>query len=331
MATEEAVNDAKQKIEAGLAFREKSILSRTEWGSLAFEGASVDVDRIFTILGQLDILPLKNLPDQAMAQIRSQLQHVVVTFSKIDEFKIEVGNSTEVHDGLLKEVHQRADELYTHTTPYIPYLAYERGDVETNIKASTDSVKEAEKLIEETKEHIEAKSNEISEIITAAREASAVAGAAVFTEDFEKEATARGKKAVGWLWATGMLAVVTLASATLMFFYADTGLDLGQLIQKSASRLVVLGILLTGTLWCGRLYKTQLHQASINRHRALSLKTFQAFSRAASDDTTKDAVLLEATRAVFGNVPTGFLDKRDTSSPGGFQIIEVAKRMATEE
>ena len=116
-----------------------------------------------------------------------------------------------------------------------------------------------------------------------------------------------------------------------MFFVAEAGLDAGQLLQKSASRLVVLAVLFTTTLWCGRVYKALLHQAAVNRHRALSLQTFQAFSSAATDDATKDAVLMEATRAVFGRMPTGFLDATDSAGPQGVQVVEIAKRLSGEQ
>ncbi len=64
--------------------------------------------------------------------------------------------------------------------------------------------------------------------------------------------------------------------------------------------------------------------STLNRHRALSLRTLKAFSAAASDDQTKNAVLLEATRAVFSAGQTGYLD----SAGGGespMKIIEIAK------
>jgi hypothetical protein len=116
----------------------------------------------------------------------------------------------------------------------------------------------------------------------------------------------------------------------IAFFWVETGLDAGAIIQKSAARLAVLAIFFAGTLWCGKIYKALLHQAAINRHRALSIQTFQAFSHAAADDGTKDAVLLEATRAVFGNVPTGFLDGATGGGTSGMQILEIARQGGSE-
>lgn len=93
--------------------------------------------------------------------------------------------------------------------------------------------------------------------------------------------------------------------------------------------MVVLAVLLTGTIWCGRNYRALKHLATINNHRAISIRTLQAFSSAAAQTQTKDAVLMEATRAVFGNVPTGFIGQQ-TSSDSDLKVIEVARNILPE-
>lgn len=329
MAPNELVAQLKEKIQVGLEFKDKDLVSRPEWGSITFDAAQEDLDRIFSVLGHLAILPIEKLTDQAVRDIQSSLDQVIQTFEAIDKFSIEVSNPPQTRDSLVQQVHQRADQFYTHASPWIPFLAYERGDVEKNIAALTESVEEAKSLIAEAKKEVEEQKGEIDGIVTAAREASAAAGAAVFTEDFEKTADALEAEATVWLRRTALFALGTVLLALFVFFFAESGLDTGELIQKSAARLAVLAILFTATVWCGRMYKALLHQEAVNRHRALSLQTFQAFSHAASDNGTKDAVLMEATRAVFGAVPTGFLDK-ESSRGQGLQIVEFAKRLSEE-
>jgi hypothetical protein len=95
--------------------------------------------------------------------------------------------------------------------------------------------------------------------------------------------------------------------------------------QKVASKVVILSILLTATLWCGRVYKALMHQSAMNRHRALSLQTFQAFTAAASDLQTKDAVLLEATRAIFAPCATGYVESGTASADSESRVIEIVK------
>ena len=79
-------------------------------------------------------------------------------------------------------------------------------------------------------------------------------------------------------------------------------------LRNVFSKAAVIAVLFTGTVWCGRIYRALIHQAAVNRHRALSLKTFQAFVRATDDPVVRDAVLMAATRTVFGSVPTGLVE-----------------------
>jgi hypothetical protein len=64
----------------------------------------------------------------------------------------------------------------------------------------------------------------------------------------------------------------------------------------------------------------------VNRHRALGLKTFQAFSAATSDNHTKDAVLMETTHSIFANTNTGLLNE-PSSADSESNIIQIAGRV----
>ena len=325
MAAAESVNALKDRIDVGLKFKESALIERTDWGTITFEGAESDFKRIFDILGHLKLLPLEYLTDQALNQILSSVNDVISVLEKIDAFTIEQANPTGVRDQLASQIHTQSDQFYTNATPWIPFLAYQKGDVAENINALTKSVKNAETLISDAQVDITIKRGEIDKIIVSAREASAGAGAAVFTEDFDKEAKAKESSASKWLVASGFLATATIVFSLVMWVYTEPGLDNSQLIQKLGSKLAILAILFTATMWCGRIYKALMHQTATNRHRALSLQTFQAFSSAASDNQIKDAVLMEATRAIFSNNSTGYLDSKENTGDSGVKIIEVVK------
>lgn len=121
--------------------------------------------------------------------------------------------------------------------------------------------------------------------------------------------------------AAAFAALITFLAATGMWLWTDHGLDQGQLLQKLSTKLVILALLFSATFWCGRVYKALKHLETINRHRAVSIQTLQAFVRAASENQTKDAVLMEAARAVFGNVPTGYVDS-SSSGDGDVKVVE---------
>lgn len=328
MATQQAAEALRAEIEKALAFREQRLESRSEWGSITFEKAAADFKRVFELLAHLSVLPLEYLTDSAVSQIQSEATQVAELFSRVDKFNIEQSTPTQTRDNLVSEIHGRADQLYTIASPWIPFLAYQKGDVAKNIESLTTSVGQAQTLIEGAKTTIKARQAEIEAIITQAREASAAAGAAVFTQDFKNEATLLDEQAQKWLYGTAAGALLTLAFAITVWLMPISGDDATTVVQRFGGKLAALVVLFTATLWCGRTYKALKHLSTVNRHRALSLQTFQAFSHAASDDATKDAVLMEATRAIFGSTPTGYLDSKG-GSESDLKIIEVAKTLGS--
>lgn len=320
------LEELKKHIDQFSQFDKEKLISRPEWGTITLEEVRTDFDRIYSIVNYLKILPLELLPVDVITSITSGIVQVNRLFEAINKFSIESGAPAQQRDQFISQIQYQADSLYASASPWIPFLAYQKGDVARNIESLTSSVKEAEQLVDNTKATIEQRGKEIDEIIIKAREASASAGAAVFTQDFKNEsATLKGAAKV-WLKVTGVLGVLTLIVAALLWYFTESGLDQGQIWQKITTKVVVLGILVTATVWCGKIYRALMHQSANYQHRALSIQTLQAFSAAAKDVQIKDAVVLEAAKAVFSTASTGYIDSKD-SSDGTIKILEVAKNV----
>ena len=107
--------------------------------------------------------------------------------------------------------------------------------------------------------------------------------------------------------AAAVFAGATIAAALLFYFWpkVSSEADLWETLRNLASKAAIIAVLFTGTVWCGRIYRALVHQATVNRHRGLSLKTFQAFVESTDDSYVKDAVLMAATRTVLVLMPTG--------------------------
>jgi hypothetical protein len=58
-----------------------------------------------------------------------------------------------------------------------------------------------------------------------------------------------------------------------------------------------------------------------------ALRTFETFARAANDDTTKNAVLIQATQCIFTPQQTGYVTQESDSS-GFSQVVEVVRGIA---
>lgn len=301
------------------------LLINPDWGKINFEGCRPEIERTYTMLSQFKLLPLELLPDGPTQQIVGSLPPIKQTLDQIRSFSVELGNPTGTRDQLISEIKSRADQFFSAAHLYIPYLAYQHGDVQRNIEELTRSVEQAALLVDGTKKNIEQKGEEITNIIVTAREAAASVGVAHFSADFNAEADAQDDSAGNWLKATAGLAIATVVAAILMAFIpimpeATTP----QVIQLFTSKIVILGLSFTATIWCGRLYKSARHQSVINRHRANALRTFQAFTKAASDDAARNAILMETTKSIFVITPSGYLEN-EVIQDGGLKIIEVIK------
>ncbi len=325
MARDPEVKQLQSNIDSVLAYKKDELIVRQKWGEITFEEAERDFDRIFDLLNHLKILPLEFLTDQAVSGIVNEITPVKQVFDKVDKFALSTPNPVEAKNQLVTQIHSRADSLYTVTSQWIPFLAYQKGDVAENIDRLTKAVTDANTIIDDAKISIISKGKEIDDLIVKAREASVKAGVGVFTEDFQRESEKIALRAKAWLRSTYLIAGLTLLVAIFMWYFTEAGLDQNQMWQKMTTKLAILVLLLTGTGWCAKIYKALLHQATVNRHRALSLQTFQAFSSAASDAATKDAVLFQTTKSIFSDSGTGFVEGSHSSPDSDFKILEVVK------
>lgn len=325
MATEALTKQLRELADSCTQTPIDKLLKNPDWGKISFEGCRTELERTYSMLNHFKLLPVELLPDAPMQQIVSSLPPLKASIDQIESFSIESSNPTGTRDQLIGQLKTQSDQFFAVAHLYIPYLAYQKGDVQRNINELTESVEQASQLVGGAKDEIEKKRGEIGDIIVAAREAAASVGVAHFTVDFTDESTKQDESADHWLKATGAAAVLTLAVAIgLVFVPIKPDATTPQVIQMFTSKVVILGLLFTATIWCGRLYKAARHQGSISKHRANALRTFQAFTKAASDDESRNAILMETTKSIFAITPTGYLDN-ESSPDGGLKIVEVVR------
>jgi hypothetical protein len=325
MADEKIVAETRQMIAECLKTPIDELVSNPpRWGTINFEPGRPVLQRTFDILGHLNILPIELLPDSVAQQIRESIRNFLAVINEIRKFSIEQGEPQSRRQQLLSGLQGQADAVFTQTQGYIPFLAYQRGDITKNINDLSRAITDAKKLVVEAEGHVATKKTELDGIIKAAREASASVGVAHFTEDFRNEATAVQALARYWLFATILGAGLTVAIAALMIFFQPEKSD-AALVSWHIPRIAIIAVLFTGTLWCGRIYKATLHQYVMNRHRANSLKTFQAFVQATPNEQIRDAVLLETTRSIFSISPSGYIDPKADGGEPSTHFLEVVR------
>jgi len=302
------------------------LIKNKNWGSINFADAQDDLEKAYSILNHFKVLPIELLDNAVTQSIINRIQPVGNSIDSIANFTIEQADPVTQKTTLINQLKTNVNTLYKEAHIWIPFLAYQKGDVQKNIDELTRTISEAKESVENGKEEIKKKKDEIDKIISAAREAAASVGVAHFTADFLSEATELETSSGKWLYATIISASLTIIAAVVMLFLIN-GDDQNtfKIVQITTTKLVVLAVFLSATIWCGKIYKANKHLVIINKHRANSLKTFQAFMKAADNDQARDAVLLETTRAIFGITATGYLDSDAPSSDVGTRIIELIK------
>ncbi len=330
MITPEEIEILKETLGKLTHYKEDDLVSRLEWGAVTFEDSRGDINLVQFIAADLESMPLNFLTTPMSQAIRRAIDQVISVFADINVFTTTTGDVSGSRKNIANELRSVAEELYQKASPWI-YLAYKQADTAKNIQQLNDPIKEAETMLENAKTSAKNKLNSIDTIVQTAREAAANVGVTTFTKQFGSEAVSLGKRSKKWLGATGVFAALTILAGVLFYFWPKVGAnaDGWDTLRNIASKGTIIAVLFTGTVWCGHIYRALIHQSAVNRHRELSLKTFQAFVQATGNPHVKDAVLMAATKTIFANVPTGLVKSSGGNPEGGVQFIGGSKN-ATE-
>ena len=308
-------------------FEQSKLLSRPEWGE--FEYVADHLARIFRIASHLRKLPLEYLPIGANGELNDCLPLVRKSLEQIDDFK-PAPDSDGVREQIARDVRNASVKFESLAVQYFPYLAFMQaaGSVDRLIANVESEIGDAIKKVKSDVEEIGHHASITAKASAQAQEAAGISAGAVFTKEFADEADKLEGRSTKWLRATMALAVLTVATA----FWFATRPEASQIasdgleaLKYVVNRGAILAVLFTGTVWCGRIYRALTHQATINRHRALSLKTFEAFVRSTNDDRIRDTVLMAVTRTIFGHVPTGLVSDSGAGQESGVNFVEIGQ------
>lgn len=320
----ESVSKVRTKLTEFLSVKQETLISRTQWGDINFADAKDDIDAIYSIVHILNGLPLEKLPANAGNEIFAALNSAFDWISRIDKFTLhQPGGPVEHRNQILTNLPSMQESLYRSTHQWIPFLAYLKGDIPAQLDAISSSVRNAETTDSDFTKYVAEKKSAIDAAVSAAREASAKAGAAHFTQDFLSDAGDREDAASNWLRAAATAAAITVGVA-VGFFWVAAPVGVYAVAQFTTSKIVILAMLIGATAWCAGNYRANKHQATVSRHKGHSLKTFQAFVQASDSPDIKDAVLLETTRSIFAHAASGYL-KNETSGDAAPRVTEILR------
>lgn len=348
MASNEAVRELKEILEKAKTFREKKIIRREEWGSLNFEEIEVEMFGILDLCEDLETMDLELIEPGNLRSAKNTIEAVVGTLTQMDQFTLDTGGKSVV-DQICGRFPNETQQVRSNCISWMGYLAYRRGDVQGKVKEVESAIgkleeergrqeeerkEERERWERERTEEIDkirkdgaAKDQELERILAAARQAAADIGVGGFTEEFQQEAERAERESRRWLVAAIVGALTTVLLLIFSQWWASYMMDPGATLWEVIGiKLGVIALMAYASSWCARMYKAVRHQSATNRHRALSLKTFNAFSQAASSEEAREAILLAAGKCIFEGRSTGLTEERGNMPISTTQIIETARK-----
>ena len=314
---------------------ETNLIQRTDWGKINFKSIESHMNNLTWISERLDNLPLELVPEINVANATVYFQQTVETLNRINNFSIDAEDEvpTALRDQLSSDFQSSVQQIFEVIAPWIPVMAFRTGEIKNWSAEMEEHTRNASRILEKATRHVEERTKEIDKAAQAARAAAGEAGAAEFTHEFREEARAVENRNRWWL---SFAALFTAAALFMSLGFAfdwfedvlsneEEAVNAWEVIYRLGGRVIAVSVLFYAAIWSGRIVLANMHLASVNRHRAISLQTLQAFHKAADDPAAKDAVVLEAARAVYENVPSGYVARQAGGAGGPGRMIEVIR------
>lgn len=311
------------------AYTPASLVRTEQLGTAIDFSQGIEVfERTLSLFGSLRESSLDNVPHDTLVRLTQFANQAANTFKQIESFDPSgQNNPATVRDNLIQEAANQYQSWFTHIAPIIAYSVRRGTDFDRLERDARNSVEELNRIKRDVEARAATIVSEAQGTLEQVRRAAAEVGVAQHAVHFRDEAASHLARSKSWLWATTMLAATALAlSGWTVYYYARTAIDLttSQSLQLAISKVILFSLLYFGIVWSARMYRSQWHNHVVNKHRQNALSTFETFVKAASDDQTKNAVLIQATNSIFAPQATGFVSHEGdaTASP---QILEIVR------
>ena len=309
--------------------RRPRLIHRPEWGEIDFEGGSQDIDMIFWLVDETSRLPVEILPDNVIEHTTTQFQQITERINDIEEFSVRSGDPASLRDEIINQLQSDTQSALNAIGQWLPLLALRAGEIENWTAKMKETSADMTRMLQDA-EHSADTERRISmqplRLLVLRRERLALPSLH----------TSSGMKPVLWKSEANVGSGPRQFLRRLLFVYRF-GLSLesalfpqfpgtfAETIYRLGGRLIAISVLFYASVWSGRVALANMHLASINKHRAVSIQTLRAFHQAADDPAAKDAVVLEAARAVYENVPTGYVLRQSAEPVGIARTVELIK------
>ncbi|MBK8615156.1 MAG: hypothetical protein IPN85_17235 [Flavobacteriales bacterium] len=274
---------------------------------------------------------LRLAPHSQLLQIKHRLLELADAINAVQQFKPgRANNPVNTRDHLATNISSAYDNFYQSLTSGLVSSAL-IGTTQEDLKGQAKAtLHEVASIREEARDELNKLLVEAQATLATLRETAAESGVTHHATVFSEEARAHDTMATTWLRTIyGTLTITVLCGIGLLFLQLETltgNADASNMahVQFTITKVVLIAACFYALSLAARNYKAHRHNAVMNKHRQNALQTFETFVKASADEQTRNAVLLEAARTIYGNQSTGYLaNTGDTDNPS--RVIEIFK------
>jgi len=338
MPTSENESIIRERLRAALKalinINSKDLTREAELGTkLSFAEALPSIERILNLYKRLEKISFDSVSYEALASVSGGADETLMLFKSIQDFNPQQGpNPNEARKRLIDAARDQYGSHYARVSPVLAFANQKETNFDEFAQKARAALDSVNKLAAEITQKGKSLENSAEGILKNLQEAAAKLGAGQHSISFKLQSDEH--KVLAWVWlGITILSVVAGMYAVWYLFLGPMKVDVatltpGQAIYFVASRLMLFSIISFIIYWAAKNHGAHQHNYVINKHRQNALATFQTFIEAAgSDQSVKNAVLLQAGQAIYGQQCTGYSE--GVSAPATpINFIEVVKNAA---
>ncbi len=164
----------------------------------------------------------------------------------------------------------------------------------------------AQEFAEKAKTISEKATTVAEDALETATNAAGIAAAKPFIQHFKNRIAWLRWPFCIWITATTSFFVATIyfVTHTADFLGAPDVEHPENIALFISSKIIVVALLISGMIWCGKLFRDSYDKRGFYQHKIAITKTYQVFMESTQDQTIKDAILKESIKHIFSSPPS---------------------------
>lgn len=299
-------------------------LKRPDLGPLSFDTYGDTITRTLSLYRSLLGCDLSNVSYAKLNEITSAGNATKTILEQIQQFEVTQQNPHGERQNIIQRLIDQWEVDFAAVTPVLAYATKSSADFQRLEREARGTLSELNTSKGIFKDQTDVILGQMNIALGLVQDAAKKAGVSKHAVHFKDEAKTAKWVALAWLVVATFLAVVIVCyvifhvEPTLATLINPTAIDL---VKESLPRLLVVFVLSFGMVWAAKNMSASTHNFIVNRHRQNALASFETFVEGASGKEVKDAVLIQATSAIFSPQDTGYA-KGELPHPVS-QVLEV--------